>query len=840
MRKSKILIVFLVLLMTITKPGLATNIDSLKNLLRNSSGEEKAELLLKLSKASLGTNISIGIDYSIQAIEVALKTADNQLIGKTYHECGKVYNQMAEDQKALESFQKALEYYEKGDFPEESADAMLGMANSQNFLNQYDLSITSSENALKIGNELKNLRILGSGYYNIGNSYYNKNDFKKALEYHLKSLQVREKSGEKNDIAASLNRLGILYYNQAEFIKAVDFYKRVLEIRIEIHDTKGSAIAMLNLGNAYFQMGNYDDAIGNYKQAYDYFRKLDYKNGIASTLNGIAVIYEAWNQYPSALDAYKEMLTIQEELGNDKEIANAYSNIGIAYTSMGTDSLEKLYGRQFKDTILLKGYRPTIQYFDEAIKNNLLALKKRREINDIRGIGTSLVNLGNTYSCIGNLKLAREYFRAWLKIADEIQDDDQQSTIYMSLGQIYYDEGNFEQALEYNNRAYELAKRINKKSYLRMITLNLSKAYAAIGEYKRALAYFMESNDIQGSLMTEESQKLIHEMQVKYETDAKENENRLLLADQKLKVASLKQKNNAIYFFISIIVAFIGFVIMLIRQNSQRKKANEELARKNTLITEQKKEITDSIQYASRIQNAILPPDFYIDTLLPERFIIFRPRDIVSGDYYWITEKNNKIFTMIADCTGHGVPGAFMSMLGIAFLNEIVSKHNEIHAHDILNELRRQVIGSLHQTGREGENQDGMDVALFILDRSNNKLEFAGANNPLLIFRDNKMMEFKSDNMPIGIHKNADKSFTNHEFVVEEGDVIYAFSDGYTDQFGGIKEKKFMLKNFKSLLQEIHNRPMDEQKIYLENTLDQWMGSLNQIDDILVMGVRIV
>ena len=166
--------------------------------------------------------------------------------------------------------------------------------------------------------------------------------------------------------------------------------------------------------------------------------------------------------------------------------------------------------------------------------------------------------------------------------------------------------------------------------------------------------------------------------------------------------------------------------------------------------------------------------------------------------------------------------------------------HIEIHAHDILNELRRQVIGSLHQKGREGENQDGMDVALYILDRSNNKLEFAEANNPLLIFRDNKMIEIKSYNMPIGIHKNADKSFTNHEFEVKKGDAIYAFSDGYTDQFGGKKEKKFMLKNFKNLLQEIHDKPMAEQKLFLENTLDQWMGSLNQIDDILVIGVRIV
>jgi serine phosphatase RsbU (regulator of sigma subunit) len=286
-------------------------------------------------------------------------------------------------------------------------------------------------------------------------------------------------------------------------------------------------------------------------------------------------------------------------------------------------------------------------------------------------------------------------------------------------------------------------------------------------------------------------------------------------------------------------VAFIAFVIMLIRQNSQRKRANEELEKKNILITEQKQEITDSIQYASRIQNAVLPPDFFIESLLPEYFIIYRPRDIVSGDYYWITEKNSKIYTMVADCTGHGVPGAFMSMLGIAFLNEIVSKHNDIHANEMLNELRDQVIESLHQTGREGENQDGMDVAFYILDKVKNKIEYAGANNPLLIFRNGELIEIKADNMPIGIHKNASQSFTNHEFNVLKNDVIYAFSDGYSDQFGGKSQKKFMIRNFKKLLQEIHHKSMKEQKNILEKTLDTWMGNMNQIDDIIVMGVRI-
>jgi serine phosphatase RsbU (regulator of sigma subunit) len=195
---------------------------------------------------------------------------------------------------------------------------------------------------------------------------------------------------------------------------------------------------------------------------------------------------------------------------------------------------------------------------------------------------------------------------------------------------------------------------------------------------------------------------------------------------------------------------------------------------------------------------------------------------------------------MVADCTGHGVPGAFMSMLGVAFLNEIISKNNEIDANQLLNELRKQVIISLHQTGREGENQDGMDVALFIIDQNAMKLQFSGANNPLFIYREGEdLMELKADKMPIGIHRLAENSFTNYEIDIRKGDMIYAFSDGYPDQFGGPNGKKYMIKNFKRDLQEVFMKPLEVQKSFLEKNLDDWMTGTHQIDDIMVIGVRI-
>jgi serine phosphatase RsbU (regulator of sigma subunit) len=377
------------------------------------------------------------------------------------------------------------------------------------------------------------------------------------------------------------------------------------------------------------------------------------------------------------------------------------------------------------------------------------------------------------------------------------------------------------------------------KRTIQAIYEDISEVYTRMGNYKQALEYHKLFTEVKDTISRKETLDMISEMQVKYETEAVIKDNQLLTAQSELSDVKLRQQRIAIYFFIFVLLSISALVVLLVRQNNQKKRANLELAQKNALITEQKKEITDSIQYASRIQSALLPPGDYIDKLIPERFIIYMPRDIVSGDYYWITEKNGKVICVAADCTGHGVPGAFMSMLGIAFLNEIVSKQDDLHTDEILNELRAHVIKSLHQTGKEGESQDGMDIALYTLDLESNKLEYSGANNSLFIFRDSELVELKADKMPIGIHTRADIPFTRHHVDIQSKDMIYSFSDGYPDQFGGPQQKKFMVKNFKNVLSNIHTKQVKEQKTILEKTLHEWMAETDQVDDILVIGIRV-
>ncbi len=269
------------------------------------------------------------------------------------------------------------------------------------------------------------------------------------------------------------------------------------------------------------------------------------------------------------------------------------------------------------------------------------------------------------------------------------------------------------------------------------------------------------------------------------------------------------------------------------------KERTIEIEKQRDKIAEQNHEITSSIVYAQRIQSAVLPDDEYTHSILPQHFILFKPRDIVSGDFYWMTEKSNYTLVAAADCTGHGVPGAFMSMLGVSLLNEITNINKDLSAKNILESLRKNIKETLSQRGKKDEARDGMDIALCIFNFNNLTAQFSGAYNPLLLIRNSEQMIFKGDKMPIGIHVGKEKPFTNHEFKIAKGDMIYLYSDGYADQFGGHEEKKFKSLPFRQLLLKIHNEPLEKQKQILDKTISDWQGNLDQIDDIMVIGIRV-
>jgi serine phosphatase RsbU (regulator of sigma subunit) len=343
--------------------------------------------------------------------------------------------------------------------------------------------------------------------------------------------------------------------------------------------------------------------------------------------------------------------------------------------------------------------------------------------------------------------------------------------------------------------------------------------------------------------------------------------NEALEKDKILKETELKNEKFArkMAVAIGILMVIIAIIILLSLISSRKKNRkladskkeiekinsdleikNDEVVNQNRKILQQKdiieqknQSITDSIQYASRIQSAVLPPVDFISAWGFENFILYLPKDIVSGDFYWGLEKEGKAVVIAGDCTGHGVPGAFMSMLGHAFLGEIINSSEAENPAAILNMLRDEVINTLKQKGSVGETRDGMDISMIIYDKKTRRLDFAGANNPLYLVRDGNLTVYKGDRMPIGIHFTAPTPFTNHQIITQEGDDIYLFSDGYADQFGGPKGKKYMYKPFQKLLVSNHNKSMRQQKDILNEIFEKWKGNREQVDDVLVIGIRL-
>ncbi len=273
-------------------------------------------------------------------------------------------------------------------------------------------------------------------------------------------------------------------------------------------------------------------------------------------------------------------------------------------------------------------------------------------------------------------------------------------------------------------------------------------------------------------------------------------------------------------------------------QNEEIRSQRDRIEEQHQIVIDQKRNITDSIQYAKRIQQAILPSESIFHDFFRDYFIFYKSKDIVSGDFYWAEKIKNYLIIATADCTGHSVPGAFMSMLGIALLNEVVHKENVVSASMVLDELREKVKTSLHQTGKSDEAKDGMNIAVCILNLDTYELQFSGAYHPLFIMREGNLITIKPDRQPISIFRN-EKKFTNNDITLNKEDILYTFSDGFADQTGGRKNRKFMNKNFRDLLLDIHLKPMAEQKEILQSTLNKWKNENTQTDDILVIGLKI-
>ncbi len=583
------------------------------------------------------------------------------------------------------------------------------------------------------------------------------------------------------------------------------------------------------------------------EEALELAEKIDNPLKVAESAEKIGDVYQMQGVYQNASEYYLKSLSLREKIKDDnKAIANTYNQLGNITVEQGDN--------------------------EKALEYYLKSLNIRENIQDKQGILVSLSNLGGFYYRQGKFEQALDYHQQALSIADSLGNKQVLSYNLNRIAETYYRMDKLEESLNYFQQQLYIAQSIGERLGIQKAYKGLSQIYAKLGDYKRAYEYYQYYASAKELAFKEKSTQKIEQIQA-----AKKQTETELLLDKKIKEDETERQN--LIYIVGILSASIvlviatGVILILYRNNRQNKrinrlleqqkqaiqKTNEKLKEQNDKIQSQSiaikeksetleitfeeierknKDITGSINYAKRIQESMLPFEKTMTASLPEHFVIFKPRDIVSGDFYWFEEIHDKIILAAVDCTGHGIPGAFMSMVGDSYLNQIVIMQGITSPELILTELHRNIRKALKQD--ETENRDGMDVALCVIDKEAKTMEFSGAARPIIFIRNQEMEDIMTSKLPIGgFQKETERVFTKQTFKLEEPCIFYIFSDGYQDQFGGPKGRKFAKNKLTDLLFEIHEKPMQEQKSILEGTLKNWMQASRQMDDILVIGVKI-
>ncbi|MBK7183760.1 MAG: SpoIIE family protein phosphatase [Bacteroidetes bacterium] len=410
---------------------------------------------------------------------------------------------------------------------------------------------------------------------------------------------------------------------------------------------------------------------------------------------------------------------------------------------------------------------------------------------------------------------------------------------YNGIGQNYLELKNADKTIENAQHAINVSIEHDYQLSIGTSYYLLAKAYSLKRDFSQAFTYLEKYSIITDSIYNEKNSRSINEMSAKYESDKKELMIGSLEKDKALSNEKLEQEKKFKIYLIVFCLMVAGFAFFLFRSNVEKKKTNNELSHAYKEIETKNKEIQDSINYAKRIQEAMLPEVSLLQKYFPEGFGLYMPKDVVSGDFYWFNELNENLYFAVADCTGHGVPGAFMSMISIDKLNQsLIDKKIDLPS-KILSNVNNSIKNALKQNNVQTGSKDGMDIALCSYDKRTMTLNYAGANRPVWIIRNNDLIEQKPDKLSIAGYTEYDQQYTNRSIQLEKGDSVYVFTDGIVDQFGGPDGKKFMSKRLKELLIEINTKPMSEQELVLKGAIENWQGKLEQIDDILVLGMKI-
>lgn len=667
-----------------------------------------------------------------------------------------------------------------------------------------------------------------------------------TLEASLKKAATdKERCDIMNDIA--------LYIINKDPDRASEYANKARALAMSSKYRDGEGFAIYNLGNVAFYQDEYDDGLKLLDQAFKIFTETNNNKGKGYVENTRGEIYMYEGMYSDALTSLFSGLKYMEEAKDNIGIAKVDINIGLIHYYQKNYPEALKYFKQVYETADYIRVGDASMYIGKVYVEQDNYAEAKKYLEKANEIGTQNMDnyiisdcmylLGRTDVFYGNKADAEKKFLKALEINEELENFSGISACCNQLGLLYLGNTKMNEAIGYFRKAYSVSREKGIKEEMKHACLGLSNSFNYQKMYDSAYFYLKQNNKITEELAGEEASKKLAEIEASLTAQKKETE---VEAERKVQAFT---KKVIIFSSIGLLLVMITISYILYNRNKLKQKANLKLAAINKeiehqrdIIEEKHKEITDSINYAERIQRSMLASKQILDSELngeDSYFILFKPKDVVSGDFYWASKVANGNFVVVtADSTGHGVPGAIMSMLNMNSLKEAV-KEDLSQPADILNYTRNVIISTLANDGSKEGGKDGMDCNCLVYDMKNKKLSFAAANNPVWIIRGTEVLEYKSDKMPVGKHDRQDVPFTQHDVDLQSGDMVYALTDGYPDQFGGEKGKKFMSKNLRELLIANAHLSMQEQKDLLDKTFINWVGDLEQVDDVTIMGVRI-
>lgn len=646
---------------------------------------------------------------------------------------------------------------------------------------------------------------------------------------------LHEEANQYNDelyVSDGLHLLGYCKREQELFEESIDLFTKALKIRKRLKAYDKASNTLNLIGTVYHKSGDWELSLEYYLKAIEEGEINNNPRYLSSPISNIGKLYSDMGENEKAKEYDVEALRLAIMEGDKREMATSYNNLGTIYQETG-----------FLDTAKI--------FYKEA-------LKLYTEIGQLGGAAHVYNNMGIICFMEGDYKMSLQYFKDALRMRLKDRDMVNYSQSLMNLGIYYQMLGDYDSAIYYADTSGKVAVEYNALMEQKDAYIVMAESYDSLGRYEKALRYYQKFVLIKDSIMDEKSLMNMQELETKYQTDQQKKElelKDLRIQQEEEEKAFAKSQKKFQFTLIGIGgVAMLLILLLMARGYLLKRKSNIRLAEFNAeletqkeIIEEKNKDITDSILYAQRIQEAMLHSGSQLGSVFPDSFIIYKPKDIVAGDFYWWIQQGNRCYLAAADCTGHGVPGAMVSVVCSSVLNKSVKELNLTQPAAILEKATELVIDSFSVNDNEEDIKDGMDIALCSMtpiDATSEHpgayaLQFAGANNPLWIVRKNGDFEELSPNrQPIGYYQHS-TAFVNSEVTLFKGDTIYLFSDGYVDQFGGAKNKKYKSSNFKQKLLEIKDKSMAEQQTILEEEFENWKGGFEQTDDVCLIGVRI-